>query len=108
MRIFQEVITVGTDPSIEVPVVLAVPAGPVCRDLSDVLVVLLLVVIAEIEDEAVGRRIEGAVVYLLGLPGVVIPVPVGVGLELLFLRFAAVVVVDVRDPGHALETQVPK
>src|SRR5439155_1931918 len=91
---------------VKIPIVLAVPTGPIGRDLSDVLIVLLLVVIVEVEDEAVRRGIIGAVVYFLGLPRVVVPVSIRVGLELLFLRFAAVVVVEIGGPRNAFEAEV--
>src|SRR5438552_4276524 len=104
VRVLQEVITACANSAIEISVVLGVPAVPVRGDLSDVLIVLLTVVVSEVDDQAV---LGGILVLGIGLdPAGVVPVAVGVGLELLLLGLSAVVIVEVCGPGHALQSQV--
>src|SRR5258705_11286520 len=106
VRVPQEVITMGADSAIEIPIVLAGPSAPVRRDLPDVLIVLLPVV----HREAVDQDLRGLMVRVLyavyGIPFRVVPMTVRVALEFLLLGFAAVVIVEVRDPRHPLQANV--
>src|SRR6267143_20047 len=74
VRILQEIITVRQDSAIEIPVLIAGPAAPVVIQLSDVLIVLLPVVIAEVQDQAVLGR--SRVLGVIADPPVVVPVNV--------------------------------
>src|SRR6266850_2687543 len=106
VRIVQEIITVRANSAIEISVFVGVPSDPVVVELSDVFIVLLAVVLAEIENQLVVGRIVGAICLSGGLPAVVVPVIVCVALELLLLGFSAIVVVEVRGPGNAFHSQV--
>src|SRR2546427_2871391 len=106
VRVVQEIVAVGANSPIEVPVVLAVPPGKVGRELPDVLIVLLAVVRPEAIDEGFRVLVVRVFQCVYGIPFRVIPVPVGVALILPLCRFSPVAIKEVRRPRDPFRSPV--